>query len=96
LSHCWQLTPCSPFLAVSIADIDDDIAVVEDSLDILAHHLRRRPRDGTIYAIYALYLVTIGFVKVFLLLQKEDLDKYILLLTEAILLPPKDVMFSIE
>ncbi|KAF8270142.1 CHAT domain-containing protein [Lactarius quietus] len=63
-----------------IAKIDDGVAIVEDALSQL-------PRSDPMYITGVCSLATARYTRYTLSQQKEDLDKSILHLTEAILLP---------
>jgi CHAT domain-containing protein len=69
-----------PVLTGSIADIDDEIAFLQNSLS------RPRSRSGHTIGVHRLALAR--FVRYKLSQLKDDLDKSILYYTEAIFLPP--------
>jgi CHAT domain-containing protein/tetratricopeptide (TPR) repeat protein len=73
----------SPFFAVSIADIDDSIAEVQNSL---SESLSPRSDQTHIESVH--FLAKARFARYTLSQLKEDLDKSILHYTEAIFLPP--------
>ena len=74
-------TIASPFLTVSIADIDDYIAIAQNSLSLY-------PRSHSEYITCVYILAKMRWARYQLSREKEDLDKSIVHCTEAILLPP--------
>jgi CHAT domain-containing protein len=72
-----------PVLTVSMADIDDEIASLQNSLSRLP-----RSRSGHIIGVQRLALARFMRYPLSQLSVKDDLDKSILYFTEAIFLPP--------
>jgi CHAT domain-containing protein len=72
-----------PVLTVSIADIDDEIASLQNSLSRLP-----RSRSGHIIGVQSLAMARFVRYTLSQLPVKDDLDKSILYYTEAIFLPP--------